>query len=252
MDIEQTSLNQDIAYHEIVRNRIDEYEENPEIRDMLRISYLYGIKPQELLAEYPIQGNNFSEVMIGNEEALMVKIPTAKKGWKLRSVAVPLNPKYEPWAKIILDLSEKRRNRSISNYSAMRSIQRYCVMMFEDLKWPMPGYNRGGVYNEPKLSKVTLRSFREIRGYELSLSNRFTQFDVVNFLGLTESPDYRLYFDKLLDKTDIYYYEDIVESIKLKNQVFQPGRSGDAFWNYKTYVAIRKMIKKGEMKHTQE
>jgi len=253
MDLSQARLDQEIAYHEIIRRRIDEYNENSEIQNMLRILYLFGITPQELVEENPIQGDNFTEETIGNEEALIAKIPTARKGWKLRSVAVPLNPRYEPWAKIILDISERRRKRSISRYKAMRSIQRYCPEIFDGLFWPMTGFfNKKKEYDYPKLSNITIRSFREIRGYELSLCNRFTQFDVVHYLGLTEPPDYRLYFNKLLDKTDIYFYEDIVESIKLKNMVFQPGRSRDAFWNFKTYLSIRKMVKKGELKFTEE
>lgn len=239
-----------IANYSTIRDKIDDLEENSEIQNVLQVSYLFGIRVQEIVDDNPILGNDFHEETIEKEEALVAEIPTAHRGWKPRYVAVPLNPKYEPWSRNILDWSEMRYGKSLSKWKAMKSVQRYCFEIFKGLYWPMGGNKKGKYHNEPKLTTVTHRIFREIRACELSFCNRFSQFDITNYLGLHTPTDYKQYFNKLYNKTDIYSKKDIIESIILKNMIFQP--RSRAFFDFRTYMNIQKMIKKGIIKHTNE
>jgi len=226
-----------------IRKRIDGIGV-PEIKNILQISYLFGTGLQELVRgrtqQEPIKVNDFSETTIAGEEALVLEIPTARRGWKPRKVAIPLNPKYEPWTKDVLYFSEEKGEEPIYP-KVSRVLQNKIKGFFKYLEWPTPGYKKK---KEKKINKVdvTMKHLPEIREWELGLCHNFTDYDFRNFFGKEYDSSYEVYFNKLLKKSNFYFTEDVVNAIELKNVVFNPP-SNEKYY-YKEYMNIIKKIKR--------
>jgi hypothetical protein len=243
--MKQTTINPTIANYHTIRSIIDGLEENSEMQNILRISYLFGLRVQEIIGKEPLLGSHFSEISIGGEEAILANVPTAKRAWKPMTVAIPLNPKYEEWSPIVLDFCERRYNNPISIWRSMRNVQKYCREIFGDLLYPtLSSRLKSGYYSDARSTNVTHKTLREIRGLELSFCNRFSSYDVLNFLRYLTPSDYSIYFHKMLDKTDIYLETDVNESVKIKNLIFQP-RKERGLLDFRTYMDIQKRIKIG-------
>lgn len=218
--------------------------DDPEIRITLQICYLFGTRLQELvrgqIRREPIKGNDFSETTIDGEDALVLLIPTARRGWKPRPVAIPLSSKYESWAKDILHYSEERGEEPIYP-KVTRVLQIYIKDKFSNLEWATLGYKKK---KEKMINRVdvTLKHLPEIREWELGLCHNFTDYDFKNYFGREYDPDYRVYFQKLLRKSDHYQIEDVMKAIELKNVVFNPSSSEKYY--YREYMDIVKKIKR--------
>jgi len=229
----------------IIDNSSDKY------RDLMRISYLFGLEVSEMLPNKKIErgffyGNDFSEVSIDGEDALLLKVPTIRQGGKPRTIAIPLNQKYEPWSKIILKLSEERANELLFDI-VLRVFQEHVEKLFKQFKWIVPGKIRTtkelGTYWDPShYTSFTSHNLIEMREYELGLCHNFNDLDFGIYFGTEYSSDYRPYFNKLLSKTDIYDNKDINEAIKLKNMVFNPREKEK--YRFKEYLSIYKKIKR--------
>ena len=218
--------------------------DDPEIRITLQICYLFGTRLQELvrgqIRREPIKGNDFSETTIDGEDALVLQIPTARRGWKPRPVAIPLSSKYESWAKDILHYSEEKGEEPIYP-KVTRVLQIYIKDKFSNLEWATSGYK---MKKEMMINRVavTLKHLPEIREWELGLCHNFTDYDFKNYFGREYDPDYRVYFQKLLRKSDYYQIEDVIKAVELKNVVFNP--SSFEKYHYKEYMHIIKKIKR--------
>lgn len=234
-----------VTFHDL-RKIIDTLEPHPkfpQLKYLIKISYLFGLRFGEILSQYRLRGRDFSHEVINGREALVVTGPTAKRGWKPRVVAVPLNPSYEPWSKEILDFAEDHYNEilftrdisGVGRWLRNRTFERYTYFQ--------SGAIRDNIYQEPKLKRVTPSDFRDIRACELALLHGFTQFDIMNYLGLVARPDYLSYFNKLLDRRDIFSEKDIVESLKLNYLIFNPVETDK--YDFSTYMRLTKLIKKG-------
>ena len=227
----------------LIREIIDKIDD-PEIRITLQICYLFGTRLQELVRgqtrQEPIIGNDFSEASISGEDALVLEIPTARRGWKSRAVAIPLSSRYEPWAKDILHYSEEKADEPIYP-KVTRVLQVYVKNTFSYLEWPTPGYKKK---KEKRINRVdvTLKHLPEIREWELGLCHNFTNYDFKNFFGKEYDPDYSVYFQKLLRKSDYYNREDVIKAIEMKNIIFNP--SSNEKYYYKEYMDIVKNIKR--------
>lgn len=227
----------------MIRETIDKIED-PEIRTTLQVCYLFGTRLQELVRgqtrREPITGNDFSETSIAGEDALILEIPTARRGWKPRTVAIPLSSRYEPWAKDILHYSEKKAEEPIYP-KVTRVLQIYAKNTFSYLIWPTPGYKKK---KEKRINRadVTLKHLPEIREWELGLCHNFTDYDFKNYFGREYDSDYRVYFQKLLRKSDYYYREDVINAIEMKNVFFNP--SSNEKYYYNEYMDIVKKIKR--------
>ena len=226
-----------------VRDIIDKIDDI-ESKNTLRVSYLFGTSIQELVRgqtrKITIRGNDFFTEPIEGEEALILKIPTARRGYKPRYVAVPLNPKCEPWSEKILSYSEEKANNYFYkkvNREIQYDIQR---KYFLDYEWPPTWYE--GKKNM-HIGRIPFRHkhLSEIREWELGLCHNFTEFDCKHFFGKYYNSDYDVYFKKLLNKPDYYEKEDIINSIILKNRVFSSARNR---YDYKVFMKIQKMIKR--------
>jgi len=226
-----------------VRDTIDKIEDI-ESKNILRVSYLFGTSIQELVRgqtrKITITGNDFFTEPIEGEEALILKIPTARRGYKPRYVAAPLNPKCEPWSEKILSYSEEKANQLFYrkvNREIQYDIQR---KYFFDYEWP-PTWYEGK--KDMHVNRIPFRPkhLSEIREWELGLCHNFTEFDCKHFFGKYYNSDYNVYFKKLLNKPDFYETEDIINSIILKNRVFSQARNR---YDYKVFMKIQKMIKR--------
>lgn len=227
----------------LVRDIIDNIEDI-ESRNTLRVSYIFGASIQELIRgqtrKVTITGNDFYTESIEGEEALILKIPTARRGFKPRYVAVPLNPKSEPWSEKILSYSEEKANdyfyRKV-NREIQYAIQR---KYFKDYEWP-PTWYEGKANMHVDRIPFRHKHLSEIREWELGLCHNFTEFDCKHFFGKYYDSDYKVYFKKLLNKPDYYETEDIIKSIILKNRVFSQARNR---YDYQVFMKIQKMIKR--------
>lgn len=216
----------------------------------MRIMYLFGVRISELLPKKKggeaVKGKHFSTVNIDGEEALQLTIPTSWQGGKQRSVVVPLNPKYEDWSKNILDLSEEKYNEKIMDIVG-RTLQQHVSDSITDLYWYENGYfqTKKGVkkYRKARMDSIQTKHFKEIREVELSLTHKFTSYELNNYFGLKGSLNDKSYFRKLLNKTNIYTNTDIKGSIYFFKCVFNP----DDSYN-KNYMEAQKMIKKRQIK----
>jgi hypothetical protein len=226
-----------------VRDIIDNVDDI-ESRNTLRVSYIFGSSIQELIRgrtrKVTIRGNDFFTDSIEGEEALILKIPTARRGYKPRNVAVPLNPKCEPWSEKILSYSEEKANdyfyRRV-NREIQYDIQR---KYFADYEWP-PTWYEGKANMHIDRIPFRHKHLSEIREWELGLCHNFTEFDYKHFFGKYYDSDYKVYFRKLLNKPDYFETEDIINSIMLKNRVFSRERNR---YDYKVFMKIQKMIKR--------
>lgn len=227
----------------IVRDTVDKISDE-ESKNTLRVSYLFGTSLQEIVRgrhrKITLKGNDFFTEPIEGEEALILKLPTARRGYKPRYVAVPLNPKSEPWAEKILKYSEEKADNYVYrkvNREIQYGIQRKYFINYE---WPPTWYeNKKGMH----INRIPFRHkhLSEIREWELGLCNNFTEFDFNHFFGKYYNSDYIVYFKKLLNKTDYYETEDITNSIILKNRVFSQARSR---YDFKVFMKIQKMLKR--------
>jgi len=231
----------------LIRKLIDDID-NYDIRNILRISYLYSTRIQELVrktsSETSLSGNDFYQTNIDGEEALVLQIPTARLGGKPRRVAIPLNPKHEKWSKEILHFSEEKANDFL--YPNVARVLQYDVKKYiVDLEWPSPGYKRKKEKEKNRVN-ITIKHLPEIREWELGLCHDFNEYDFSHFLGKEYESDYNVYFNKLKNKSDFYYYDDIVKAIELKNVVFNP-TPREKFY-YKEYMDVAKKIKRNYIK----
>ena len=235
-------------YH-ILRKAID--ESDSKYQDLMRISYLFGVRVSELLPDKKggdaLEGRHFSETSIEGDDALQLSIPTRWQDGKPRTTVVPLNPIYEEWSKMILDLSEERYNKKIHDITS-RTYQQHVQDNFQDLEWYENGYfkrKRGKkTWQSARKDSLQTKHFREIRELELALVHKFTSYEIMHFFGISGLKRDISYFKKLLRKSDIYMSNDIEGSIRLNKFIFNPRlREID----YNSYVQIQKMIKKGQI-----
>jgi len=225
-----------------IRETIDKIDDI-ECKNILRVSYLFGTDISELIRESikqenTIKGNDFSTKSIEGEEALILGIPTARRGYKPRYVAVPLNPKCEQWSECILGYSEEKANKMLYN-KVYRVLQEDIPKKyFKHCEWIPIRYPKKKKY-EIRTS-FTHKHFSEVREWELGLCHNFNEYDFKHFFGNFYNSDYNVYFRKLLNKSDFYNSDDVINAIEMKNAIFSPREK----YFYKVYMDIQKMIKR--------
>jgi hypothetical protein len=241
---EQESLNKIIPDWRMVREYIDKIKDE-EIKNSLKILYLFHLSVSELAKENSkdegLKGIDVNETIVNGEPALALKIRTNNRGQKIRHVFIPLNPKYEPWSKDILNYCE-----NISNDLVYHKVDRvledeFLVNIFLNFNWYAPRY-REKISKYADEKKFTSKNLIDLRDWELALCHNFTQNDFDNFLGKEYHTDYSTYFNKLINKNDYYIYEDIINAIKLRELVFCPKHEDK--WDMKEFMDVVKKIKR--------
>jgi len=246
---------QNIPIYQYVRKRIDDFkiteilqkpkdEKEREYKTVLKIIYLFGGESAEIIGSStntdPIIGNDFYQTSIGNHEAIVLSIPTNRKGARYRDIAIPLNPKYEEWSKDVLEFTEEKGKKSIWGYSYGNLID--WVGKTFSVELPIAIY-QAKTDKSKESRNITINILKNIRLLELGLCYNFNEYEFKHFCGDIIAPDYNEYFNKLLEKSDFYNKTDIYDSLEIKDRIFSP--KGSDRYNYKDYMNIVKKINRG-------
>lgn len=239
-----SSVDKPIPYWMDIRNEINEIPDYEE-KMTLKITYLFGTSIDEIIRETSkdktITGNDFYVASINDEDALLLEISTIRQGRNKRIIAIPLNPKYELWTQEILDYTEEISTNMIYR-NVFRQLQNKIMTdYFNKFEWSSPMYDTKTEKDKTRVN-VTHRILPLIREWELSLCHNFNEYDFKNYFGETFNPDYNVYFNKLLNKSNYYNVHDVSKAIELKYGIFNPSNIEKYF--YKEYLEVIKMIKR--------
>jgi hypothetical protein len=229
---------------EMIREYIDKLTDE-EIKNALKILYLFGLSIGELAKrdaqDDGLRGTDVTETIVNGEPALTIKIRTSNRGQKKRQVVVPLNSKYEPWSKDILNYCENLSSELV--YPNVKRVleQQIIVNAFRNFVWFAPLY-KGKISENTDRVRFTSTNLRDLREWELGLGHNFNQYDFNTFFGKEFNLNYSMYFDKLLRKNDFYLYDDFVKAVELKEAIFVPQHQEQYF--IKELMEITKKIKR--------
>jgi hypothetical protein len=154
------------------------------IRNALKFQYLTASRISEVCGKWAITGRSFETTIWKGEEnpVLLFKIKSKTMKEIPRSVALPLDPKYEPWTNDLLIYCLNRqtedRNKDIFNVSP-RTIQRYAQKHFKGLSYYIEKY--GDVPGHYR--NILTHGLRHIRATELLNRYGFDGIDITIFCG---------------------------------------------------------------------
>jgi len=244
-EVKKIGIDYQIPSYETVRDIVN--ETNDDYQDYMRVCYLFSLQPAEICGKYTIMSDDVSVIAIDDEKALKMNISTVRLGRQVREVVVPLS-KIEPWAKIILDLSEDRSRLSLFPRIHVKTLQNHVKKCFKSYGWPTYGYFRRKKerYNKPHITTFTASNLREIRQWELACCNKFNEYDIRNYIGKNIPSDYQEYFKKLLKKSGKHKNVDVIKSIKLKRLMFNP-RDKYRYY-FQEYLDVNKLLQEGKIR----
>ena len=146
------------------------------------------------------------------EPCAVFKVRTAKKEGMLRHVALPLNPKYEPWARPLLDYFKSRGDRHVFPFTR-QTVYNYTKVAFAGFTYPIEKYavfTTGISDTRERHQKEASNHFlRHLRASDLVAFYSFTPEEQQTFGGwlLARIPEsqrrynylnWKMYFAKLL------------------------------------------------------
>ncbi len=236
-------------------DKIPDSKSTNELKNSLKILYIFSLMPNELVRKSTekesLRGTDLVETTIEGEQALILNIPTSKRGGKIRKTAIPLNPKYEPWAKDILNYCENLSDDYIY-HKVFRELQVDVKLnCFLNYEWYAPLYRgkseeaQSHATTKNEKLKMSLRTLQSIREWELCLCHGFDKYDFMNFYGREFGADYNEYFEKLLHKNDYYFKDDFLKAVELYETVFCPSHWD--VYDYKDYMEVVKKLKRKQI-----
>jgi len=214
-----------------VRHRIERVERE-DIRFCLMGTYLLAARISEIVGysspsdETTGRGPRGTDVQIENfqmgeikENAAVFKLKTAKRGGKIRFVALPLNPDYEPWTQPLYWYFKKHGNSLVFPFTR-QLIWQYVRKnrVFDGLFYSVDRYS---IWENKKkirdinehLKTFNLHALRHLRATELVQFYGFNGGDLATYggwtfrsMGLPSTADrylslgWQSYFPKLLKK----------------------------------------------------
>ena len=112
----------------------------------------------EITGAYAPIGNDTHRVEINGSPALLIVQKTARRKGKVRPIAFPLDPKYEPWAEPLASFFEEHPTENpFILPSAPKSTRRYLQYksdkVFKGLQWPVEQYSKT-VYEPTDTNKI--------------------------------------------------------------------------------------------------
>ena len=191
----------------IVRERIEQTEPE-EARYCFMASYLFCGRVSEIIGQTcPSDlkktraiGPKGSDVRTDvfewrsqKEEVAIFTVSTAKRGGMERKIALPLNPKYEPFTKPLLNYFREHENSKVFPFTRQKAWE-YSRIVFDGLQYPIENYflskYENGVRVEKKPIKRHYRNFRthalrHMRTAELIEIYGFNGFDLSIYGGWT-------------------------------------------------------------------
>jgi hypothetical protein len=140
-----------------IRERIEGIKRE-KYRMAFAYQYLIAGRISEVCGHYGPQSTEYLETDFDGEPAVMFIVKTAKRKGRLRPVAVPMNPEYEPWTQPVLDYYKKQEGhvfRFAENWkTSIRYMQWEAEKAFEGMEWPMVEYTvKVGEEIDPKTNE---------------------------------------------------------------------------------------------------
>ena len=139
--------------------------------------YLWLGRVSEVFGKYMPTKDNFRltefEVYDGNKvntvEAVMFIVKTAKRKGMLRPVALPLDEKYEPWARPVYEyMRDNDQEHPFSLHENVETSKKYAMTtsrkMFDGIWYPYADYTRG--VPEPYTQEMILHKRYDKKGYD--------------------------------------------------------------------------------------
>jgi hypothetical protein len=122
-------------------------------------------------------------------EAAVFTLHTAKRGGKERRIALPLDPKYEPFTQMLVDYFNKFGKEKVFMFTPQKATS-YARNVFDDLTYPIERYK---VYKNKVVVKVVddhvkpfrTHALRHLRTTELIEHFGFNGFDLSIYGGWT-------------------------------------------------------------------
>jgi len=117
--------------------------------EQYRMAFMYQLliagRISEVCGRYAPKGIEVYEVEFDTVPAAMFVVKTAKRDGKLRAAALPLDPKYEPWTKSLLEYFQEAGDDYPFMFAdkfqhSIRYAQWVAAKTFEGLEWPMKHY----------------------------------------------------------------------------------------------------------------
>ena len=187
----------------LVRKRIAQtYPE--EARYCLMSAYLFCARVSEVVGRIcpsdrvntEARGPKGSDVRLDNfvlgpikEGVAIFTVKTAKREGLERSIALPLNPRYEPWTESLYKYFKSHGDRKVFPFTRQKA-SRYASKAFEGLTYPIYKYKiweNGKVKDEPKKHSkpFATHALRHLRTSELIEYYGFTGADLSIYGGWT-------------------------------------------------------------------
>jgi len=121
-----------------IRRRIDLWHE-PVIRGALMYQLMICGRSAEVVGKYGPRGSDARIVEFDGEEAVLFPVRTAKRGGRLRPVALPL--RYEPYAEELYEFFQESGDDPVFPVS-YRTLNRRAAEIFDGVKYPIEQYNK--------------------------------------------------------------------------------------------------------------
>jgi hypothetical protein len=180
------------------------------------------------------------EIMQIKEPVAIFTVATEKRlGWK-REIALPLNPKYEPWTRPLMEYMQQRKKDNLNIFPFYRQeMHKYARIIFKGMNYKIQPYKRAVMSEDGKytyddkekliqtvvtdherdfgnhairhLRDSVLRNFYGFSGEDRALYGGWT-LKTMTGMGSAAQERYgeggwRIYFPKLL-KTSLYYKKE--------------------------------------------
>ena len=128
-----------------IRERIDGIKDK-QYRMLYRYQYEVLGRISEVAGKYMPRNDEHRIYDINGEEFVMFIVKTAKRKGYLRPCAHPLNTKYDPWAKELVDYMESEDTYPFSLHENIETSKTYAMekapRVFKGMYWPMSDYTR--------------------------------------------------------------------------------------------------------------
>jgi len=142
---------------EDVIKRIDDMpskkEKDEKYRNAFRYLYLIAGWVSQIAGDYEPKGSDATLVNIDGVKAVMFPVKTARREGRIRPVAIPINPYYEPWAESLYVWFKRNEDENPFGGLSMRSYQRQASIVFDGLEWPIEKYSKT-IYGEVDETKI--------------------------------------------------------------------------------------------------
>ena len=127
-----------------VRDRINNMpissDSEVKYRNALRYIHLIAGRVSEFAGKYAPIGKDAHIVDIDGVKAVLFLVQTAQRDGRIRPVALPIDPFYEPWTEPLYEWFKAHENSNPFGGLTSRSYQRMASIVFDGLKWPVEKY----------------------------------------------------------------------------------------------------------------